>query len=138
MRVAILCAGNKDNSAASPLKTLDERLSAYRLGEAERAILISERRSTANAAAKGPYRRATSRGFITDTATLTGFSKSTIYRALKRFDSLGRELLERVKGTSLDAGAELDALIALSAKRRIELVERAAAGEQVTAKFKRG
>jgi hypothetical protein len=44
-----------------------------------------------------------------------------------------RKALNKIKGTSLDKGNELDALAALPKEKREELVERAAAGENVTA-----
>jgi hypothetical protein len=46
-----------------------------------------------------------------------------------------RKALNKIKGTSLDKGNELDALAALPKEKREELVERAAAGENVTGSF---
>ena len=117
---------------------LDERFKTMRLGEAERAVFVYERRALANAASNRPYRRTTSREFLEETARVTGYSIATLYRDLRRADELGCALLNQIKGTSLDTGAELDALIDLSSKRRHELVDRAAAGEKVSAKYKGG
>lgn len=46
---------------------------------------------------------------------------------------LGEDALAKVAGTSLDKGAELDALAKLPAVERQALIDRAAAGEVVTA-----
>ena len=71
-------------------------------------------------------------GFAAETAALTGESVRSIQRHLARADALGDDL-ERIKGTSLDKGTEMDALLKLSEPKRIELIERAVAGEKVSA-----
>ena len=71
--------------------------------------------------------------FAAETATLTGESKSSInqYRAIG--EALGEDAL-RVTGTTLDKKVELMALAKLPEPERKELIERAAAGEVVTAR----
>ena len=46
---------------------------------------------------------------------------------------MGQPDLDRVSGTSLDKGVELDALGKMSARQREALIQRAAAGEKVSA-----
>jgi hypothetical protein len=76
--------------------------------------------------------------FTTATAKAAGRSERNVQRAALRGKKLGKEALGKIKGTSLDKGRELDALVALPKERREELVERAAAGESVTATRKKG
>ena len=73
-------------------------------------------------------------GFAAATAEATGQSKATTNRAIARADALGDEALTKVVNTSLDSGVELDALAKMSAPERAVLIERAAAGEQVSAR----
>lgn len=71
--------------------------------------------------------------FAADTAKVTGESKSQINRHVARAEALGDDL-PRVAGTSLDKGVELDALAKLPEPERAELIERAQAGEKVSAR----
>jgi ParB family chromosome partitioning protein len=75
-------------------------------------------------------------GFAAATAEATGQSKATTNRAIARADALGDDALAKVANTSLDSGVELDALAKMPAPERTELIERAAAGEQVSARTK--
>lgn len=52
-----------------------------------------------------------SNGFAADTAAATGQSKATTNRALARADALGETTLDKITGTSLDTGVEMDALL---------------------------
>ena len=72
-----------------------------------------------------------SNGFAADTAAATGQSKATTNRALARADVLGDTTLDKITGTSLDTGVEMDALVKLPEPARAELIERAVAGESV-------
>jgi hypothetical protein len=72
-------------------------------------------------------------GSLADLAQKTGRSKSSVDRDLKLADGVGRENLPKIIGTSLDSGAEMEALAALHEPERVPLVERAAAGEKVSA-----
>ena len=71
--------------------------------------------------------------FAAETSALTGESKQSInqYRAIG--EALGEDVL-RVTGTTLDKKVELMALAKLPEPERKELIERAAAGEVVTAR----
>lgn len=76
--------------------------------------------------------RAQEKAFAASTASLTGESVRSIQRHLARADALGDDL-DKVTGTSLDKGVELDALIKLPEPARRELVGRAQSGEKVSA-----
>ena len=73
------------------------------------------------------------RRFAADTAAVSDESKRSINQHLARAESLGDDL-PRVAGTSLDKGVELDALAKLPEADRAELIERAQAGEKVSAR----
>ena len=79
---------------------------------------------------KGPQHY---QSFAAETAAITGQSKRDINRNVARAEAIGDDLL-RLTGTSLDKGVELDALAKLPEPERKELIERAAAGEAVTAR----
>lgn len=67
-------------------------------------------------------------------AEATGQSERSIRRDVTRGEALGDDVLAKVARTSLDKGEELDALAKLAPETRTELIERAAAGETVSAK----
>lgn len=71
--------------------------------------------------------------FASETAAVSGESKRRINEHLARAEALGDDL-PRVQGTSLDKGVELDALARLPEPERKELIDRAQAGEKVTAR----
>lgn len=73
------------------------------------------------------------KGFAASTAAVSGESKRAINQHLARADALGDDL-ERIKGTSLDKGVELDALAKLPETDRKDLIARAEAGEEVSAR----
>lgn len=64
----------------------------------------------------------------------TGQSERTIRRDVTRGEALGEAALAKIARTSLDSGAEMDALIKLPENARQSLIERAAGGEEVSAK----
>jgi len=71
--------------------------------------------------------------FAASTAAVSGESKRAINQHLARAESIGDDL-ERVTGTSLDKGVELDALAKLPEPERKDLIARAEAGEEVSAR----
>lgn len=73
------------------------------------------------------------KSFAAETAAITGESKRSINQHLARAEALGDDI-DRLVGTSLDKGVEADALIKLPEPERKELIERAVAGEVVTAR----
>jgi ParB family chromosome partitioning protein len=72
-------------------------------------------------------------GFAADTEKASGESKRRVNEHLARAEALGDDLLE-VTGTSLDKGVELDALKLMPEQDRKELIQRAKAGEVVSAR----
>ena len=73
------------------------------------------------------------KAFAASTAAITGESKSQINRHVARAEAIGDDL-PRLHGTSLDKGVELDALAKLPEPERKDLIDRAVAGEVVTAR----
>lgn len=73
-------------------------------------------------------------GFAASTAAITGENKRAINRNVRRGEALGGEMLRAITGTSLDKGLELDALMKLQPEERVDLVNRAKAGEEVSAR----
>ena len=73
------------------------------------------------------------KAFAAETAAITGESKRDVNRHLARAEALGDDL-DKVTGTSLDKGVELDALKAMPPEQRAPLIERAQAGEYVSAR----
>jgi hypothetical protein len=83
---------------------------------------------------KHPKARPQRKGFAASTAAVTGESKRSVNRSLARANAIGLENLERLTGTSLDSGVEMDALCKMPEIRRKQFIERAVAGEKVSAK----
>jgi ParB family chromosome partitioning protein len=73
------------------------------------------------------------KSFAAATADASGMTKQAINRHLARAEALGDDL-DKVTGTSLDKGVELDALKAMTPEQRAPLIERAQAGECVSAR----
>ena len=71
--------------------------------------------------------------FAAETAAITGESKSQINRQLAVANALGDDL-QRVEGTSLDKGVELTALSKMAEPERRALIDKAQAGESVSAR----
>lgn len=67
--------------------------------------------------------------FSSSTAEATGRDKRTVERAAARGKALAKDL--DIAGTSLDKGAELDALAKIDAEERAPLIQPAKAGEKV-------
>ena len=70
---------------------------------------------------------------VRDQAKRTGESKDKIQRSKKRSSILGN-LLHKIRGTCLDNGQEMDALLKMPVPEREALVIRAASGEDVSAR----
>ena len=71
-------------------------------------------------------------GFVKETAAKTGKSQRTVAQDAARAEYIPR--LEEVIGTSLDQGVELDALMKLKPEQQNALIDKAVAGEKVSAK----
>lgn len=65
-------------------------------------------------------------GFAASTAEASGMTKRSINQHLARADALGDDV-ERITGTSLDSGVEMDALAKLPVPERAEIIDRAVA-----------
>ncbi len=130
------------------LAEIDENLARAELSPAQRSAHMEARRAIferINGPAKANSARAANktmgRGdvtanlaatFVQDTASTTGQSERGIRRDIQRARAIPQ--IADLAGTSLDTGAELDALAKLPAERQAALIERAKAGEQVSAK----
>ena len=126
---------------------IDENLIRAELTPAEEAMHIGRRKElyeklypeTKHGAAPGKAgggkkAKGTKLGsFATATAKATGQSKTKIKRDAKRAKDLG-DRLNRINGTSLDTGVEMDALAKLPEEEQEALVARAETGEKVSAK----
>ncbi|MHC2292970.1 ParB/RepB/Spo0J family partition protein [Bradyrhizobium barranii subsp. barranii] len=144
----IECIYLKDcNDDTAKLAEIDENLMRAELSPAERAMHVDRRKAIyeaihgkakangANAANKAMGNNATANladAFTKDTADKTGQSDRSIRRDAARAKQLG-DGLKRVTGTSLDKGVELDALAKMKPQERAPIIERAEAGEQVSA-----
>lgn len=122
---------------------IDENLTRSELSPAERALHIERRKAiyerlhpeTKPTKDGGRNRRQVgddNQRFTKDTAAKTGQSERKVQRDATRARRLGDDL-KRVANTSLDKGAELDALARLKPVERAKLIERAEAGENVSA-----
>lgn len=141
----------EDDDPRAEMAEIDENLCRNELSPAERAAAIARRKTlyeaihgSAKAIGAAAANKVLGRGdasanladaFTSATAVASGSSQRTIQREAARGEALGPVTLAKVTGTSLDRGEELDALAALSPQRRSEIVDRAAAGEKVSAKI---
>lgn len=133
-----------DDELVSELIEIDENLCRAELTAAQRSASIKRRKEIWEAlhpSDKPSQLGTVSKGgrgnveFATDTARVSGEGRSSIHRHLARAEALGDDLGD-VTGTSLDKGVELDALAKLPESERKELIQKARAGEQVTARGK--
>jgi len=129
------------------LLEIDENLQRAELSPAQRAASIARRKElweilhpessrrnppTGNIGYGNPPPAAKS--FAADTQERTGESDRRTREHLARAASLGPDL-HAVIGTSLDKGVELDALKDMPADERRDLIDRAKAGENVSARL---
>lgn len=128
-----------DDRLTAELIEIDENLVRAELTPAQRAAAIKRRKEVWEA--MHPETATSCRGlggrgkteFPSETADVTGQTPRDIQRHVSRAEALGDDL-DEVVGTSLDKGVELDALKSIPADERRELIERAKAGEQVSAR----
>ena len=104
---------------------VDENLVRRSLSKAERAKIVGARYKLVG--------KILGDQFAKETSKKTGASAPEIRRDLNRATDLGERNLNRIKGTSLDTGPEMDALRFLSSSKRKSLIDRAASGEKVSA-----
>jgi len=137
---------NDTSHLQNELIEIDENLCRAELTAAQRTAFSKRRKQIwealhpeNNSGTTCPTIRETAgrpKAFAAATAEATGQDKRTTNRAIARADAIGDEALAKVVNTSLDSGVELDALAKLPAPERAQLIERAAAGEQVSARQK--
>src|SRR5271166_3026732 len=71
--------------------------------------------------------------FIDAHAKQTGRHRATIAREISEAEKIGDDVLKKIVGTSLDKQSEITALAAMDEHERQEIVDRAVAGEKVSA-----
>lgn len=140
-----------DDDLHAELAEIDENLVRNDLGPAERAGAIARRKAIYEAlhpeTAHGGDRRSSRQlgdlkskepeRFTKQTADATGASERSVQRDANRGEKISPLMLKRIAGTSLDKGEELDALVKideLSGGKALQIVDRAEAGEKVSAK----
>lgn len=143
-----------DNDLRAELAEIDENLIRNEYSPAERAIAIARRKSIYETlhpeTAHGGNRKSSRQigdlkeddeageevadRFTEATAESTGRSERSVQRDAHRGEAVGSDTLQRVIGTALDKGEEIDALAKLSPERREEVIAKAEAGEKVSAK----
>ena len=117
--------GEKHDDKWASVAEIDENLVRRNLSKAEKAKIVGARFKLVG--------RALGSRFATETSKQTGGSPGEIRRDVRRAVELGDRALNRIKGTSLDTGDELDALRRLPKSTRKRLIDKAASGEQVSA-----
>ena len=131
-----------DDRLENELREIDENLCRAELTPAQRAYAIKRRKEIWEARNPNsgktfstiePRTPGRPKEFAADTAAVTGQTKQSINQHVSRAEALGDDLLE-VTGTSLDKGVKLDALKAMPEPERKELIQKAKAGEKVTAR----
>jgi len=131
------------------LAEIDENLIRADLSPAERAIHVNRRKELYEQLHPETKDGGSGRGrpkvrqngeakerFTKTTAEKTSKSERSIQRDAER-GKKGRDWLAKIVGTSLDAGAEIDALIDLPTDVRDQLITRAVKGAKVSAKAER-
>lgn len=142
-----------DNDLRAELAEIDENLIRNEYSPAERAIAIARRKliyeelhpETKPTSEGGEGRHKATRRqagdesvperFTKSTAEATGKSERAVQRDAQRGEVVGADILQRVIGTSLDKGEEIDALAKLSPEKREEVISKAEAGDRVSAKI---
>jgi ParB-like chromosome segregation protein Spo0J len=141
----IACSPVEGDDDHAALMEIDENLARSTLTAAQRARHVRVRKEVyerlhpetrhggAPGAGRGKaHKVAKLASFSADTSQKTGRSERSIRRDAARAERVPE--LDRVVDTSLDKGAELDALAALPPDAQHTLIDRAVAGERVTAK----
>jgi ParB-like chromosome segregation protein Spo0J len=141
---AVNCIVENEESPAveqwRALAEIDENLIRRDLTAGQRAELVGKRKAAADAeretkhgGARGSSSQVEKRDRSTvEIANKTGRSVGAVARDATRAKALGTDL-RRVIGTSLDKGAELDALSKLTPNERGPIIDRAVNGENVSA-----
>ena len=138
-----------DNDLRAELAEIDENLIRNEYSPAERAIAIARRKKIYEALhpktkhgtpgvsrqVGDTHERVDAERFTKSTAEATGKSERAVQRDAQRGEAVGADTLQRVVGTALDKGEEIDALVKLSPEKREQVIAKAEAGEKVSAKI---
>ncbi|MCV9907060.1 ParB N-terminal domain-containing protein [Brucella sp. HL-2] len=133
------CVVHDVDDLHAELMEIDENLARSELSPAEEAAHIARRKEiwwemncgkNLPTIQDGPGRP---KEFAAEVASVTGSSKRDVNLKIARARELGPDI-QRIVGTSLDKGVEMDALMALPAGKREELISRAEQGEKVSAR----
>lgn len=140
------CVVHDVDDLHAELMEIDENLARSELSPAEEAAHIARRKviwdemnkansSVRNADERIGYKNPPKKEkrFATSTSEITGNSRTQIYQKIARAEKLGHDI-QRIVGTSLDKGVEMDALIGLPDEEREKLISRAERGEKVSAR----
>lgn len=136
------CCTLEADDVQAELNEIDENLMRAQLSSAERALHVGRRKELYEAQhpetrhGENQHTRSrqvgdSSRRFTAATAKKEGRSERKIQRDATRSKRIPR--IAEVVDTSLDSGAELDALGQLPPDEQDELIDRAAAGDEVSA-----
>lgn len=138
-----------DDDLRAELAEIDENLIRNELSPAERSIAVARRKEIYEAlhpeTAHGGDRNSSRKfcdlkegeavpRFTKATADASGTSERKVQLDAARGEKIGTEALKKVAGTSLDKGEELDALAKLPEPKRAAIIDRAKAGDRVSAK----
>ncbi len=126
------------------LMEIDENLARSELSPAEEAAHIARRKAIyeelnpetkhgGNQAPSGKFFHTDKASFVQETASASGKTDRAIRMAAARGRELGPDI-QRIVGTSLDKGVEMDALMSLPAEKREHLISQAEQGENVSAR----
>jgi hypothetical protein len=136
---------------AVQLVEIDENLNRRELSPALRRSLTKQRkalyeeehpetkrgsaggRAKAGKSAKSQNATQQTPAFIDAHATQTGRHRATIAREISEAEKIGDAVMKKIVGTSLDKQSEITALAAMDEHERQEIVDRAVAGEKVSA-----
>jgi ParB family transcriptional regulator, chromosome partitioning protein len=151
-REEVECRIITDDDLQAQLMEIDENLCRAELTPAQEAAAVARRKeiylalhpeTAAGRSQAAGMNAKLGRGNVSEKMSPT-FTKATaaaskktprsLERAAARGDAINLEDLKKIEGTSLDKGTELDALAKMSARRRAELIDRAAKGESVSAR----
>ncbi|WP_435657237.1 ParB/RepB/Spo0J family partition protein [Brucella pituitosa] len=137
----IECEVYEVDELRAELMEIDENLARSELSPAEEAQHIARRKAIWEEMRGETFVRNSDKSmgrpktgdFAREVASLTGNGKSQIAQKISRAENLGPDI-QRIVGTSLDKGVEMDALAKLPEKERENLISRAEAGEKVSAR----
>jgi hypothetical protein len=145
MRVVRVADFPLNGDLHAELITIDENLCREALSPAQETLAVARRKQIYEQlhpeTVHGGDRKSSRQNgdlksdrFTKATAAVTGRSERSVQRLVKRAQNIEPAALTRVVRTSLDKSGELDALAGLPADKQKPLIERASAGENVSAR----